>query len=85
MAPNHPLDEATVARCARYFRAAGSPGAMLALDRKIRDSDVRAILPTIQVPTLVLHAVDNQVEPIENARYSRRADPRSHAGGDAVR
>jgi len=70
LAPNHPLDSATVARFARYFRAAGSPGAMLALDRKIRNSDVRAILPTIQVPTLVLHTVDNQTEPIENARYS---------------
>ncbi len=70
LAPNHPLDAATVERFARYFRAAGSPGAMSALERKIRDSDVRAILPTIQVPTLVLHAVDNQVESIESARYS---------------
>jgi class 3 adenylate cyclase len=42
---------------------------MIAINRMLRDSDVRAILPTIQVPTLVLHATDNPVEPIEVGRY----------------
>jgi class 3 adenylate cyclase len=41
----------------------------MTLDRMIRDSDVRAVLPTIQVPTLVLHTIDNPVEPIEQARF----------------
>ena len=69
MGPNHPVDATTVARWARYFRAAASPGSMMALDRIVRDSDVRAILPTIQVPTLVLHTIDNSVEPVESGRY----------------
>jgi len=69
MAPNHPLDAATIDRWARFFRSAATPGSMMALDRMVRDSDVRAVLPTIQVPTMVMHAIDNPVEPIENARY----------------
>jgi class 3 adenylate cyclase len=77
LAPNHPADAATVARFARYFRSAGSPGSIMALDRRARDSDVRAVLPTIQVPTLVLHAIDNPVEPVEQARYIAQRIPGS--------
>jgi pimeloyl-ACP methyl ester carboxylesterase len=69
LARNHRFDAVDIARWARYFRAAGSPGSVMTLDRMIRDSDVRAILPTIQVPTLVLHTIDNPVEPIEQARF----------------
>jgi len=77
LAPNHPLDEATITRFARYFRSAGSPGSIMALDRRARDSDVRAVLPTIQVPTLVLHAIDNPVEPVGQARYIAERIPGS--------
>jgi class 3 adenylate cyclase len=69
LSPNHPIDEATVARYARFFRSAASPGSMIALNRMLRDSDVRAVLPTIQVPTLVMHTRDNPVEPVEQARF----------------
>jgi pimeloyl-ACP methyl ester carboxylesterase len=69
MAPNSPVDAATVARYARYFRSAASPGSMVALERMVLDSDVRAVLPTIQVPTLVLHEIGNPVERVEQARY----------------
>jgi class 3 adenylate cyclase len=73
LAPHHPLDATTIARFARLFRSAGSPGSMLAHIRMVRDSDVRAVLPTIQVPTLVLHAIDNLVDPIESGRdYAAR-------------
>ncbi len=75
MAPNHTVDAVTIARFARYFRAAGSPGSMMALDLVGRDVDVRAILPTIQVPTLVLHTIGNPVEPVENARYNAERIP----------
>src|SRR4029077_9592542 len=61
--PDHTLDEATVARWGRLFRSAGSPGSMVALNEVLRDTDVRAILHTIQVPTLVLHATGNSIEP----------------------
>jgi len=69
LSPDHPLDDATVRRFARLFRSAASPGSMIALNAVVRDADVRAILPTIQVPTLVLHATDNPVEPVEEGRY----------------
>jgi class 3 adenylate cyclase len=69
LSPSRPMDPDTIARFARFFRAAASPASMVALERMIRDSDVRAVLPTIQVPTLVIHAIDNAVEPVEQARY----------------
>ena len=75
LAPNHPLDRATIVRFARYFRSSASPGSMMALDRKLRDYDVRAILPTIQVPTLVMHATDSQFDPIWTGRYNAERIP----------
>ena len=69
MAPSRTMDVATVARWARFFRSAASPGSMMALDRMIHDSDVRAVLPTIQVPALVMHSIGNPVERAEQARY----------------
>jgi pimeloyl-ACP methyl ester carboxylesterase len=69
LSPSHLMDDATVTRFARHFRSAASPGSMITLNAMLRDADVRAILPTIQVPTLVLHATDNPVEPVEQGRY----------------
>ncbi len=69
LSPNHLMDDATVKRFARLFRSAASPGSMIALNAMLREADVRAILPTIQVPTLVMHATDNPIEPVEQGRY----------------
>jgi class 3 adenylate cyclase len=71
MAPSfRSSDRAAVERFARHFRACASPGAALAIERMLMHSDVRAVLPTIQVPTLVIHNVDDAVEEIEAARYT---------------
>ncbi len=35
----------------------------------IRDSDVRALLPRIRVPTLVLHRRGDRSVPVESGRY----------------
>jgi class 3 adenylate cyclase len=67
--PSHPLDEEGVVRFARLLRAAGSPGDVVRLDRMIRDADVRAVLPSIHVPTLVIVTTENQVEPADGVRY----------------
>lgn len=48
-------------------RASASPGMVRALVDGVREYDVRAVLPTISVPTLVLHRRDEWV-PIEIAR-----------------
>ena len=46
-----------------------SPGAAMALARMMIQMDMRDILPTIRVPTLVLHKRDDQVVPLEEGKY----------------
>ena len=53
----------------RLERAAGSPGTMRAFTDSLIDIDVRAVLPTISVPTLVIHATDDQTVPIANGHW----------------
>jgi class 3 adenylate cyclase/pimeloyl-ACP methyl ester carboxylesterase len=55
-------------RWARYERAAATPGQVEALLRKGFASDVRQVLPSIGVPTLVLHR-RNAVTPSAMGRY----------------
>jgi pimeloyl-ACP methyl ester carboxylesterase len=52
---------------ARRDRMAISPGALLQLARMNAEIDVRPILPTIRVPTLVLHRGEDHI-PIDGAR-----------------
>jgi class 3 adenylate cyclase len=54
---------------ARYLRMGASPGAVLALTRMNAEIDVRPILPTIHVPTLVIHRSGDRVIPVEAGRY----------------
>ena len=44
---------------ARVIRLSVSPGAAAAFQRLILDADVRGVLPTVHVPTLVLHRADD--------------------------
>jgi class 3 adenylate cyclase len=52
----------------RWARAGGSPSAAAALERMNAEIDVRDILPTIQVPTLVMNRTGDPVANIEAAR-----------------
>ena len=54
---------------ARLEREGASPGAVIALIRMVVDIDVRAVLPSISVPTLILHRDRDAIAPIEGARY----------------
>ena len=54
--PSISFSQDELKRIARSFRSMASPGAVLALERMLRDLDVRPVLPAIRVPTLVLHA-----------------------------
>ena len=54
---------------ARYLRMGASPGAVLALTRMNAEIDVRPILATIGVPTLVLHRSGDRVIPVGAGRY----------------
>lgn len=55
-----------LARLMRHQAALGSAQAMLGM---LNDLDTRAILPTIQVPTLVVHRTENTVLPVAHGRY----------------
>lgn len=68
-APSVADDPQAVAAAAAYFRASASPGAALAVMKMNREIDVRDVLPSVRVPTLILHRVDERVIHIDNARY----------------
>ncbi|HWP44520.1 MAG TPA: alpha/beta fold hydrolase, partial [Blastocatellia bacterium] len=54
---------------ATYLRMGASPGAACALTRMNAEIDVRHVLPTIRVPTLVLHRTDDMCLKVEEGRY----------------
>lgn len=62
-------DETFRREFASYLRVSASPGAALAFEQLYRDTDIRDVLGTIQVPVLVTHRVNDAVEPIECARH----------------
>jgi class 3 adenylate cyclase len=51
------------------------PAAVAPMLRQIYATDVRAVLPAITAPTLVLHTVENRAVPIEHGRYLARHIP----------
>ncbi|HEX6400223.1 MAG TPA: alpha/beta fold hydrolase, partial [Actinomycetota bacterium] len=69
----HSPDE--LKRIARSFRSMASPGAALAVERMLRDLDVRPVLSAIRVPTLVLHAAGDRIEPVGAGRYIAESIP----------
>ena len=53
----------------RLLRQGTSPGGAIALIDLYRKIDVRPVLPSVRVPTLVVHRVDDKVVLIGQARY----------------
>jgi class 3 adenylate cyclase len=68
-APSRVRDDVFVRNLERYFRRAASPGAAAALLRMNSYIDVRSVLPTIRVPTLVLHRVGDHDVNVAEGRY----------------
>jgi class 3 adenylate cyclase len=62
---------------ARLLRQGTSPAGAVALMELYREMDVRAILPTIDVPTLVLHRAGDRMVSVEQGRYIAESIPRS--------
>lgn len=52
-----------------YLRMSASPGAAVAFSRMNWQIDIRNILPTIHVPTLVMHREGDQAVHVGNGRY----------------
>jgi class 3 adenylate cyclase len=68
-APSRRDDPAFVEHFSRIERAAASPGSVRALMRANYDIDVRSLLPTLRVPTLILHRADDGLVPVRAGRY----------------
>ncbi len=60
---------------ATYLRMGASPGAALALTQMNAEIDVRQVLPTIRVPTLILHRTGDLCLKVEEGRYVAQAIP----------
>jgi len=54
---------------ATYLRMGASPGAALALTQMNAEIDVRQVLPSIRVPSLVIHRTDDMCLKVEEGRY----------------
>ena len=55
-------------------RLSASPGAIIALEQMNAQIDVRSVLPTIRVPTLVLHRTEDHL-PVDAARWTAAQIP----------
>jgi len=74
-APSRRKDEDFVQWFGRLERAVASPGAILALMRANYEIDVRHLLPSIHVPTLILHRVADSLVSVEAGRYLAQQIP----------
>jgi pimeloyl-ACP methyl ester carboxylesterase len=62
-------DDETRRFIARWERLSASPSAAIAVLKMNSEIDARHILPTIRVPTLVIHRVGDSDVPVEAGRY----------------
>ena len=69
LAPSAARDAAFARRLAAYFRRSASPGAAAALMRTNTQIDIRRVLPTIQVPTLIVHRTDDLDAKVDEGRW----------------
>jgi len=67
--PSKMHDEAFARRLATYCRRSASPGAAVALLKMNTQIDTRHVLPTIRVPTLVLHRTGDMDVNVEEGRW----------------
>jgi len=67
MYPNLAEDQLRALR--RIHRLSASPGTVAAMYQMLTSIDLRPVLPTIQVPTLVLHRRDDRFLPVGNGHY----------------
>jgi pimeloyl-ACP methyl ester carboxylesterase len=62
-------DAEAIESLATWMRQSASPGAMKQLELMNLEIDVRAIAPTVRVPTLVLHRTGDPNVPVEGGRW----------------
>jgi class 3 adenylate cyclase len=69
LAPSAAKDEAFGRALATYFRRSASPGAAAALLRMNTEIDIRDLLPTIRVPTLIIHRTNDRDTQVDEGRW----------------
>jgi pimeloyl-ACP methyl ester carboxylesterase len=74
-APSRREDEAFVQWFGRLERAVASPGGIVALMRANYEIDVRHLLPSIHVPTLILHRKGDFLVPVGAGRHLAKHIP----------
>jgi class 3 adenylate cyclase len=74
-APSRVNDARFCDNWARYLRAGASPGAAIALTKMNGEIDVRGVLPSIRVPTLVLHRTGDRAISVRAGRSMAEAIP----------
>jgi class 3 adenylate cyclase/pimeloyl-ACP methyl ester carboxylesterase len=67
--PDMPWNEEIRAAWARHERLAASPGTVALWTTQMAELNVRPLLPTIRVPTLVVHHTDDQIIPPVMGKY----------------
>ena len=67
--PSYAGDPVAVRMMVTQLALSESPSSGVAETRKLRQINLRDLLPTIAVPTLVLHRTEDPVEPVESGRY----------------
>ena len=67
--PDMPWNEEIRATWARHDRLAASPATYSLVLPLLTEVDVRAVLPTVRVPTLVVQHADNPITPAEWGKY----------------
>jgi pimeloyl-ACP methyl ester carboxylesterase len=68
-APSQARNESFVRAIGRLERASASPASIVALFRANYEIDVRHILPSIHLPTLILHRKRDALVAVEEGRY----------------
>lgn len=67
--PSIASDDAALAAWTHFLRLAASPGTATAVIRTLFDLDVRSLLASVRVPTLVVHRSEALVPPVSHGRY----------------
>jgi class 3 adenylate cyclase len=67
--PSYAGDAAAIRRMATLLALTQGPGAGVSETRMLREVNLRDLLPSIRVPTLVLHRTDDPVESVQSGRF----------------
>lgn len=75
LAPGVMDDPDFLAWWARYLRSSASPAAAAALTSMNSDVDVRSVLPSIRIPTLIVHRAGDRAADVRGARWMAEQIP----------